>query len=335
MQEIGEHGMGGQTQRKGAALSVGMASPTAAGRTAGCIEVALVTMMPDAALARTERQFAKLFAAAAGERTILWRKFALPGVPLTPSGLAYLRDTYGAVEDLWTRLPDALVITGAEPTTPNMADEPYWPALTRLLDAAARLGIPMLLSCLSAHAAVRHFSGIHRRALRTKCCGVFDHVCIGGNLATGSPPTLRVVHSRWNEVDEADLLRAGYEVLLRSPVAGAGMFARDSMLFCQGHPEYDTDSLLAEYRRDVGRYLNFCRQTYPNPPAGYFGAAALAELSRFRRATEKDRDPQLLQSFPYEWLRSQLDGSWQLAASPIMQNWLARICGPRRAATVA
>lgn len=334
MQEIGEHGVGGQAQREGAALNVLMATPTAPAITAGRIEVALVTMMPDAALARTERQFAKLFAAAAGERIILWRKYALPGVPRSPSGLAYLRDTYGAVGDLWTRLPDALVITGAEPTTPDVADEPYWPALTRLLDAASRLGIPMLLSCLSAHAAVRHFSGVHRRALRAKCFGVFDHVCIG-NLATGSPPALRVVHSRWNEVDEADLLRAGYEVLLRSPVAGAGMFGRDAMLFCQGHPEYDADSLLAEYRRDVGRYLNFRRQTYPSLPEGYFGAAAQAELTRFRLAAEQDRNPQLLQSFPYEWLRSQLDGSWQLAASPIMKDWLARICGPRRAASVA
>ena len=61
---------------------------------------------------------------------------------------------------------DALIITGAEPRAEAICDEePYWPALTRLIDWAEIGTISTLFSCLAAHAAVLHLDGIKRRPL--------------------------------------------------------------------------------------------------------------------------------------------------------------------------
>ena len=57
---------------------------------------------------------------------------------------------------------------------------------------------------------------------------------------------------------ERDLAAKGYSVLTRSDEAGVGLFAKDNnslFLFVQGHPEYEAETLLREYRRDIGRYL--------------------------------------------------------------------------------
>ena len=67
-----------------------------------------------------------------------------------------------------------------------------------------------------------------------------------------------VPHSRYNELPEEALISRGYRVLSRSSQTGADLFVgnRDSLdVFFQGHPEYEPDTLLREYRRDVGRFL--------------------------------------------------------------------------------
>ena len=75
--------------------------------------------------------------------------------------------------------------------------------------------------------------------------------------------------------------RGGYRLLTRSAAAGADAFVREEQggslfVFFQGHPEYETDTLAREYRRDVGRFLRGEREHYPAAPEGYFNDAATA-----------------------------------------------------------
>ena len=61
------------------------------------------------------------------------------------------------------------------------------------------------------------------------------------------------------DLPEARLLENGYRMLTRSAAAGVDAFVKKQdggslFAYFQGHPEYDTDSLLREYRRDVGRF---------------------------------------------------------------------------------
>ena len=77
----------------------------------------------------------------------------------------------------------------------------------------------------------------------------------------------------------------GYSVLTRIAGVGVDTFVKEEnslFVFFQGHPEYDSDTLLREYRRDVGRYLNHEATTYPSIPRGYFDSSTEGVLTALR-----------------------------------------------------
>ena len=65
-------------------------------------------------------------------------------------------------------------MTGTEPRQPDLRQEPYWSALTEVLDWAERNTASTILSCLAAHAGVLHSDGILRQPLDDKQFGVFE-----------------------------------------------------------------------------------------------------------------------------------------------------------------
>src|SRR5580698_2183439 len=99
--------------------------------------VGLVNNMPDTALRSTERQFRELLSAADGDVAVELRLFFLPEVPRGEGGRAYLHQRYVNVDDLAGSHVDGLIVTGMEPRASNLTDEPYWPALERLVERAA------------------------------------------------------------------------------------------------------------------------------------------------------------------------------------------------------
>src|SRR4051794_24237826 len=130
-------------------------------RVARPLEIALVNNMPDAALLATERQFAGLLAAAAGEAfEVTLRFYALADVPRGELARAGMQDRYAGLDALEAAGADALIVTGTEPKAADLRDEPYWPELARLIDWARRATRSTLFSCLAAHAAALHLDGI-------------------------------------------------------------------------------------------------------------------------------------------------------------------------------
>jgi len=93
-------------------------------------------------------------------------------------------------------------------------------------------------------------------------------------------------------------------------------------LFFQGHPEYDTDTLTREYRRDIGRFLRGERDSYPQMPKGYFDGQTADMLNAFRARALVDRCDELLSEFPTEHVASILSNTWQSQASCAYRNWL-------------
>src|SRR5271165_1875406 len=71
--------------------------------------------MGDEALKATERQFADLVAAAAGDIHVRLRVFALCRAPRSPGALEYVSARYEPASDLTDSKLDARIITGAEP----------------------------------------------------------------------------------------------------------------------------------------------------------------------------------------------------------------------------
>ena len=86
-------------------------------------------------------------------------------------------------------------------------------------------------------------------------------------------------------------------MLTRSAEAGVDIFIKPQkrlFIFFQGHPEYESDTLLREYQRDVGRYIKGQVAQYPRMPRGYFDETTVDELTAFQEKTLARRREELL-----------------------------------------
>lgn len=306
-------------------LDTEQSGPGSEARADNCVTVGLINNMPDAALEATERQFTDLVRSSA--RTTVVRLLLL-SIPQVPRGAAARRDMaarYRDVSEMWNTRLDGLIVTGNEPKSKNLKDEPYWPALTQVIDWARRNTHSTIWSCLAAHAAVLHSDGIERVPLPEKLSGVFDCGPAGAHpMLHGVALPMRVPHSRSNGLPERALKAAGYRLLTRAPAAGVDIFVRHERsfhLFLQGHPEYEADTLLREYRRDVGRYLRGERDHYPAAPHGYFDDEAGVLLEAFRQRALAERSGDLIKSFPMRRLEAGLGGGWRASAIALYENW--------------
>jgi homoserine O-succinyltransferase/O-acetyltransferase len=299
------------------------------------IVIGLVNNMPDAALRTTERQVRTLLSRAAGEVPVSLRVFSLPDLPRSEAGRAHVGQFHEPIGALWTSQVDALIVTGTEPKAVTLEDEPYWPTLTRLVDWAEEHTISTIWSCLAAHAAAHYLDGVERQPLDGKLCGVFDcDKAADHRLVDGGPPRWCVPHSRYNELPEAALVRAGYRILTRSPEVGADTFVKERkslFLFLQGHPEYDSTALFGEYRRDIRRFLSGESDCYPKLPHGYFNRATQEAMLAFRERVVRQRDIALLPSFPAAEVGRALADPWRPAATRLYANWLSYLVERRDA----
>jgi homoserine O-succinyltransferase/O-acetyltransferase len=298
------------------------------------VRIALVNNMPDSALEDTELQFLDLLDAASGETPVHLQLFSLPKVPRTERGEQHLRNFYSGTGELSASRIDGMIVTGTEPRQPNLADEPYWGAMTDLIDWAEKNTVSTVLSCLAAHAGVLHSDGIQRHPLSDKKLGVFEsRKMTGHELLRDAPGGMRFPHSRWNEVREDELASAGYDTILCSPEAGVDLFVKmkgnSLFLHFQGHPEYNAHTLLKEFRRDIKRYLRGERPNYPSMPLGYFDEAGENALELFREMAQAARSEELMASFPEEVAAAALDNTWRPGALTIYRNWLRYIAAKK------
>lgn len=282
--------------------------------------------MPDAALAATERQFGGLLSEAAGGLLDLVL-FHIPEIPRSAPARERLAARYRPVAEIETAGLDALVVTGADPGGGPLSAAPFWPALQRLVDWAEATGRPTLWSCLAAHAAAEHLDGLRRQRLAQKACGVFTCAPTGRHALTdGLEAAWPIPHSRWNALAEADLTARGYQIVTRGEAAGACVFVRTTsphFLFCQGHPEYDADSLALEHRRDFRAWLRGEAAAPPPVPPGTFDAAAERRLARLAAHAFEVPWPKLMARWPSGVASAPAAAEWRTFAIGLYRNWLA------------
>lgn len=294
-------------------------------RGASCVNVGLVNNMPNSALEATERQFSDLIRAGSRDTVVRLLLFAIPELPRGDVARHDIAGRYRDIAELWDTQLDGLIVTGNEPKSKNLKDEPYWPALSQVIDWARANTYSTIWSCLAAHAAVLASDGIERRPFAEKLSGMF--ACTAGEthpMMRGVALPISIPHSRNNDLQEQDLKAAGYRILTRAPVAGVDAFARQEgsfHLFFQGHPEYEPATLLREYRRDIGRFLRGERDDYPVAPRNYFDTEAAAWAEAFHERALAERNGDLIGNFPMQALEAGLAGGWRSAASAIYANW--------------
>ena len=137
-----------------------------------------------------------------------------------------------------------------------------------------------------------------------------------------------VPHSRWNAITRQQFDAAGLHVLAESEVGVHLATSPDGFrfVFFQGHPEYDTVSLLKEYKREVSRYANGERSDYPPFPDNHFRLREQAILDEYRLRLEAAReagDP--VPAFPEQLVASRIDNTWHDTAEGIVGNWIGLV----------
>jgi homoserine O-succinyltransferase/O-acetyltransferase len=293
------------------------------------ITIGLINNMPDSALEATERQFVSLLHAAAAGIEIRLVRYMLPEVPRQAAALHYLNTSYTSVEGMWDQHLDGLIVTGREPLTPNLRDEPYWNAFARVVDWAQANTYSTVWSCLAAHAAVLHLDDIPRVRRADKLCGILEcDRTIDHTLTQGAPLRLRLPHSRWNGLREDDLNVCGYRVLTRCADGEIDTFMKQQgslFVFFQGHPEYEADTLLREYRRDVGRYFKGEAAQYPSMPLNYFASGTKSALHGLEKQLAS-RNEKVFEEISRMLSEATITDCWRSSAVGFYKNWLKFLC---------
>jgi homoserine O-succinyltransferase/O-acetyltransferase len=298
---------------------------------------ALVNNMPDSAFGATERQFVGLLEAGSGCETVVVTRHTMVGVPRGERIRARIAAEYRPLEDITSAPPDLLVVTGSNPIESRIEHEPYWSDLHGLLKWGTENVPAMVLSCLSAHAALAVFDGLERTTLPAKCTGVFAQDADPTHPLTAGMPEMGTVvlpHSRLNTVPADAIAAAGYAVALQSGEVGWSVVTKtvgqSEVVLVQAHPEYDPSSLVREYHRDVRRYAGHESDVLPCLPRDCVAGSDWDQLRQLheRIVVGGDRDPALVAAFPFDEVGARAPWPWRGAALRLYANLLGTI--PKR-----
>ena len=295
------------------------------------LHIGFLNMMPDAALEATERQFIRLIGNCNRIAQFYVYPFSLPELVRGAAAQAYIDEYYCDFEQLKHQGLDGLIITGANVMNPALEREQFWQPLMEIVDWAEGNVASILCSCLATHAMLKQRHGIERRPLPAKRWGVYSHRIVqqGHPLLRDINTRFDVPHSRYNDISRQQLEDAGLVVLAESRDGGVHMAVSPDgfrVVYFQGHPEYDSNSLLKEYRREVWRYLRGELEEPPPMPERYFSSRArkLAEIYLRDAVAASDQQQVLPDSLEKE-IEPLLENTWGDTAKAIFNNWLGLV----------
>ncbi|MEK9671043.1 MAG: homoserine O-succinyltransferase [Rhodospirillaceae bacterium] len=162
----------------------------------------------------------------------------------------------------WTQITDqkfdGLIVTGAPIEQLPFEDVDYWDELCQILDWSRTNVHGLFNLCWGAQAALNHFYKIPKYDLPQKAFGVFEHNVLNtaSVLCRGLNDTLRIPVSRHTENRRVDFTKhPNLEILMEGPETGIALVHDHALnhVHMFNHLEYDSDTLAAEYQRDVAR----------------------------------------------------------------------------------
>ncbi len=216
------------------------------------LEIAILNLMPEKI--KTETQFARLLGSSPIQVS-LWLMQTGSYAP-RHTDKAHLEAFYQTFAAMEHRCFDGLIVTGAPIETLPFDQVKYWAEMQAIMDWARRQVFSSFFVCWGAQAALYHHHGVPKYELPEKCFGIYDHVSLrpACDLMRGINDVFAMPVSRHTEVRAADL-PAELEVLAQSDRAGIGVAAdwRAREFYVLNHLEYDRETLLDEYKRDLAK----------------------------------------------------------------------------------
>ena len=181
----------------------------------------------------------------------------------------HLETFYKTFKDIKDQKYDGMIITGAPVENYDFKDVDYWDELVSIMEWSKTHVTSTFHICWAAQAGLYYHYGIPKYSLDKKLSGVYKHKVNRrtAKLVRGFDNEFYAPHSRYTEVRAEDIKKVKeLEILAESDEAGVYIvFTKGGrQIFVTGHSEYDADTLLNEYLRDVGRGIN------PDIPKNYF-----------------------------------------------------------------
>ena len=229
------------------------------------LRIALLNLMPKKIA--TENQFARLIGATPLQIELTLIRMTEHQAKNTAA--EHMEEFYRPFSAVRGEKFDGLIITGAPIEHLPFEDVTYWDELTQVMDWTQTHVQSTFGVCWGGMALAYHFHGLPKYLLPAKAFGCFRH----RNLVPSSP-YLRgfsddcvLPVSRWTEMRQADIDRAGLTTLLTSDLSGPCMVDDPGhrAIYLINHLEYDSDTLKQEYDRDVaaGTPINIPANYYP------------------------------------------------------------------------
>ncbi|MBQ2135683.1 MAG: homoserine O-succinyltransferase [Clostridia bacterium] len=167
---------------------------------------------------------------------------------------------YKTFEDVKDKTFDGMIITGAPVEKLEFEEVEYWNELCEIMEWSKTHVHSTFHICWGAQAALYYHFGINKKPLEKKLFGVFEHKVDYKKsiLFRGFDDVFMVPHSRHTTIDAEDIKKVK-ELKILSTSKEAGVYAvstkNGKQIFITGHSEYDADTLLNEYNRDVSQGL--------------------------------------------------------------------------------
>lgn len=291
------------------------------------LHIGLLNMMPDAALAATERQFFRLIGESNPIAQFYVHPFTLDALPRSKSAQLHIDQHYETFDQIKSKGLDALIITGANVVGANLSQQDFWHPLIEVFNWAHENVTSTLCSCLATHAVMEFRYGQKRTPQNEKKWGVFPHTVVDRShpLVVDMNTKFNVPHSRWNEVSLDQFEQAGCKILVAGDGGCAHLATSEDgfrTVFFQGHPEYDTISLLKEYKREIQLFENNELEVYPPFPQNYFASSAQALFQEYNYRQQSHYEQS---DFPDRLIASKIDNTWRDSAVEVVGSWVGLV----------
>ncbi len=164
-----------------------------------------------------------------------------------------LAESYVSLADISDQYFDGLLVTGAPLEKLDFDDVDFWEEFNDIRDWSQTHTTTQLFTCWSAQAALYTDFRLPKINLEDKIFGVFENQLLGTSL----PQWFQIPQSRFSAVDRTDVLNCPAVSILGDNQATGPFILKannQNTLYVLGHPEYNADTLSAEYYRDLEKH---------------------------------------------------------------------------------
>lgn len=176
----------------------------------------------------------------------------------------HIQKFYCGFSEIKGRKFDGLIVTGVNALKDRVEQEEIWPEVQAILKWSETNVFSSLFLCWGAKAALKHFHDIDSLKAEKKTYGLFEHRLLSDRTGVffGFPDIFSVPVSRWKSPRREDIRKVnaleiaadskegGPNMIVESKPYEAGAALYPHRLYVLNHPEYDTDTLGREYKRD-------------------------------------------------------------------------------------